>query len=348
MDTKTQIQLAIEELRKSFSDKSKKKAEASLSILQELLERKDRKAESLERNLRDVHRTIESMKSEPREIVDNLLNEEKNLLNEKKLELEKREMDLSDREKVPSPEYIQTKKRLNDSDHLLIKYLDDSLKPATKQHVEYYIKEDRDIRERLDKLTKLTDKISEAVSEVHEAPIPDEAKKLMATLADKLERNTVTEEGSQSKTAQGVFKRLMEEWLAPGFVGAGVAVAALWSFIMVPSAVVMVDGSTDIFQKPYIQNVTGQYPIPTYRGGEVELNQNALALKGVITRVLEDRYELSKITQGETEIIINLRGAFVSEKGEHCDSGELSYVDKVAFFIGCRETENNWNIKFSE
>ena len=297
------------------------------------------------------------MKSEPQEIVDNLLNEEKNLLNEKKLELEKREMDLSDREKVPSPEYIQTKKRLNDSDHLLIKYLDDSLKPATKQHVEYYVKEDKDIRQRLDQLAKVTNKISEVVSEVHEAPIPDEAKKLMATLADKLERNTVTEEGPQSKTAQGIFKRLMEEWLAPGFVGAGVAVAALWSFIMVPSAVVMVDGSTDIFQKPYIQNVVGQYPIPTYRGGEAafssapgkaEISQNGLALKAVITRVLEDRYELSKLTQGETEIKINLKGAFVSEKGEHCDSGELSYEDKVTFFIGCRETENNWNVKFSE
>ena len=339
MDTKTQIQLAIEELRKSFSDKRGNEAEASLSILQELIESKDRRAESLERNLRDLERSIESMKSEQQETVDNLLNEQR-------IELEKRVMELRDREKVPSPEYLQTKRRLNDSDDLLIKYLDDSLKPATKQHVEHYIKEDRDIRERLNKLTKLTDKISEAVSEVHEAPIPDEAKKLMATLADKLERNTVTEEGSQSKAAQGIFKKLMDEWLAPGFVGAGVAVAALWSFIVVPSAVVMVEGTTDVFQKPYIQNVTGKYPIPTYRGGEAELSQDALALKGVITRVLEDRYETSNLTEGTTEIKVKLRGAFVSEKENHCDNGELIFENESTFFIGCRNSENNWEISF--
>ena len=82
MDTKTQIQLAIEELRKSFSDKRGNEAEASLSILQELIESKDRRAESLERQLRDLERTIESMTSEQQETVDTLLNE-------RRIELEK-------------------------------------------------------------------------------------------------------------------------------------------------------------------------------------------------------------------------------------------------------------------
>jgi len=337
MDTKTQMQLALKELRESFSEfsrESREKAEVSLSIFQKLLEREINRGKSLHR---DLGRQQEDLDSEKREAVEDALGE-------RIVELEKREMELRDREKVPSPEYLQTKRRLNNSDDLLIRYLDNSLKPVPKQHVEYYIKEDRNIRERLDQLTKLTDKITEVVSEAHKAPIPDEAKKLMATLADKLDQKTVTEQGSQSKTTQGIFKRLMDEWLAPGFVGAGVAAAAVWTFFVIPSSVMLVEGSTDLFPKPYIQNIEGKYKSEMFRGPQEGLDR----VKVTISKALEERYALSKIVEGDSEITIKLNSAFVSEKVEHCDLGELSYEDQVTFFIGCRETENNWNVKFSE
>jgi len=364
MDTKGKITLLLKDLErieeeneKALRDQIKESPDLSVSQKQderikEIQDRAKVKRQQIQKEIDSSLEDTKYLKSSLNVLQEkfdaaqaDLEDQAKRFFEAREYSLDQKEKELEQRDKGPSQEYTQVKRRLDDSDDLLVKYVDGSIKPAQKEYVEYWISNSETIKNRLDEVSKVINNLNQMATEIHDAPIPDKSREVLNQIEEKLSKRTV--ETHLEENERGMLNLLIRKWLEPGLLGAAVAAASMWFFVM-PENVNLGGtqslGLTKILNSPYVDGTGDSFPVVRFRSVEGALAIDPLS--SALGKILEQRKSNASLVDSGKEYKVVLKGAFISENKQHCDSGQLLSGNEFTFFVGCRTAENNWQIDF--